>query len=114
MDYPNDMTKWIKENYPTFNSEQKKQVEELMPELKQEKSVVRNVLQEEYEKGRNDVLQYVTTWTLEELNIIENIIYDVRERKAHYEEIYASKCAEECEQELEFLEKLKLIEIYEA
>ena len=113
MDYPNDMIKWVKEQYPTFSSEQKKQIEELMPELKQEKSVVRNVLQEEYEKGRNDVLQYVTTWTLEELNIIERIIYDVKERRDYYAEI-SPVCTKECEQELEFLEKLKSIEIYEA
>ena len=94
MDYPNDMTKWVKEHYPTFSSEQKKQAEELMPELRQEKSMI-------------------TTWTQEELDIIERIIYDVKERRDYYAEI-SPVCTKECEQELEFLEKLKSIRIYEA
>jgi len=67
----------------------------------------------EIEYVRKDIFTK-QTWTHEELDIIEMIIYDVQMRKAYYEDNNAPTCVKECEQELEFLEKLKSIDIYDT
>ena len=69
---------------------------------------------QEHEKDRHNVLENITTWTQDELDIIEMIIYDVEKRKEYYEDNNAPTCVKECEQELKFLEQLKSVKIYDT
>jgi len=69
---------------------------------------------QEHEKDRHNVLENITTWTQDELDIIEMIIYDVEKRKEYYEDNNAPTCVKECEQELKFLEELKSVKFYDS